>query len=215
MLATMFRNGNKIVFSTEGDGCIFSGILLQVQKQNLAGVKNFDPLASGDQWRSDIAEKFRKFIEFSKQPSKVDWSGADPLFAINKTDITIRIFQALGGYSEMRIVASRPNGNAVYGFGSEMPLEYTMDINGKNITPVANQYIPEPFYGLTASLSEFQRLQSKRSPHGHEIFTGHSRRTRCISLKIYARNSSVKCLIFSPTLIGDAYCKTILTRETF
>jgi alpha-galactosidase/6-phospho-beta-glucosidase family protein len=163
MLATMFRNGNKIVFSTEGDGLahIFRDFTLQVQKQNLAGVKNFDPLASGDQWRSDIAEKFRKFIEFSKQPSKVDWSGADPLFAINKTDITIRIFQALGGYSEMRIVASRPNGNAVYGFGSEMPLEYTMDINGKNITPVANQYIPEPFYGLTASLSEFQRLQSE------------------------------------------------------
>ena len=163
IMLAMFRNGNKIVFSTEGDGLahIFRDFTLQVQKQNLAGVKNFDPLASGDQWRSDIAEKFRKFIEFSKQPSKVDWSGADPLFAINKTDITIRIFQALGGYSEMRIVASRPNGNAVYGFGSEMPLEYTMDINGKNITPVANQYIPEPFYGLTASLSEFQRLQSE------------------------------------------------------
>ena len=58
-------------------------------------------------------------------------------------------------------MASRPNYGAVKDLGDEMPLEYTIDIFGKKLTPVENQYIPAPFYGLVASLADFQRLQSE------------------------------------------------------
>ena len=58
----------------------------------------------------------------------------------------------------MRITASHPNRGAVRDFSDQAALEYTMDLHGKNIIPVENQYIPAPFKGLIASLSEHQTL---------------------------------------------------------
>ena len=73
----------------------------------------------------------------------------------------IPLSKALCGVEPMRIVATRPNMGAVRGFSSDTPLEYTMDIYKKDITPVEDQYIPDPFTGLVATLADFQRLQSE------------------------------------------------------
>ena len=61
----------------------------------------------------------------------------------------------------MRIVASRPNYGAVAGLPENAACEYTMDIFRDTVTPVENQYIPAPFNGLIASLSEFQTLNAE------------------------------------------------------
>ena len=46
-----------------------------------------------------------------------------------------------------------------------------MDLFKDSIVPVENQFIPYPFQGLTASLSEFQTLQAEAiAKHDPEIF---------------------------------------------
>ena len=68
------------------------------------------------------------------------------------------ILKAVAGIEKMRIVASHPNYGVVEGLPEGAAAEYTMDIFKDTITPVENQYIPSPFRGLIASLSEFQTL---------------------------------------------------------
>ena len=80
---------------------------------------------------------------------------------MNNKDISIPILNAVAGIEKMRIVASRPNYGVIDGLPENAAVEYTMDIFKDTITPVENQYIPSPFRGLIASLSEFQTLNAE------------------------------------------------------
>ena len=162
-LYRMFRRYGKLIFSTEGDGAahIFPEESIQLQIRRFGRGENYDPAPVAQQVKEAERARFAPFIESSKEPAKIDWTAPGGYYGKIDADITIPIFRALAGTAKMRIVASRPNGGAVRDFGPEAPLEYTMDIFGKSVTPVEDQYIPAPFYGLTASLAEFQRLQSE------------------------------------------------------
>ena len=56
----------------------------------------------------------------------------------------------------MRIVASGVNNGAISNMPLNAAVEYTMDIDGRKITPVENQFVPEPFLDKVSALSEFQ-----------------------------------------------------------
>lgn len=163
ILYRMFRRYGKIVFSTELDGAthIFPDETLQLQMECYGLGLNYDPTGVAERFATAEEQRFAEFIAFSKMPSKIDWTVEVGCFSKTIIDITIPIFKALCGNEKMRIVASRPNYGVVQGFADSTPLEYTIDILGKNIIPVTDQYIPEPFFGLTASLAEFQSLQSE------------------------------------------------------
>lgn len=162
-LYRMFRRYGILFFSSESDGIahIFPEETLQSQIRRFGRGENFDPSSVAKQVKEDERTRFAPFIESSKKPGTIDWTAPDGYYGKITTDIIIPIFRALAGTAKMRIVASRPNYGAVRDFGPEAPLEYTMDIFGKSVTPVEDQYVPAPFYGLTASLAEFQRLQAE------------------------------------------------------
>ena len=165
-LCSMFRKYKTIIFSTESDGLdhIFIEHGRFTHDDLIARVSPFDPERRREQSIQELESRFAAFIELSKHPDQVPWDDAEAscasLVNTNITDITIPILEALSGAKKMRIVASRPNWGAVAGLPENAALEYTMDIFKDTITPVENQYIPAPFNGLIASLSEFQTLQS-------------------------------------------------------
>ncbi|MBQ7177355.1 MAG: hypothetical protein IJS08_08070 [Victivallales bacterium] len=159
----MFHRYGTIIFSSEFDGSahVFPDEALELQIARNGMGENFEPEAAEKQFDLEVKERFERFIAMSKQTEKVDWNNSDDLLSKVTSDIAIPIFKALFCKEKMRIVASRPNCGAVRDFADNVPLEYTMDISGAEITPVENQYIPSPFKGVIASLAEFQRLQSE------------------------------------------------------
>ena len=164
-LYNMYRKYNTLVFSTESDGLehLFLESGRWTQDWLISQATPFDPEAKRLQSIEKIEKRFAEFIELSRHTDQVNWNGGssyDSLVKFSFTDITIPILKALAGYEKMRIVASRPNNGAVRGLPDNAALEYTMDLFKDTITPVENQYIPAPFHGLIASLSEFQTLQA-------------------------------------------------------
>ena len=171
-LYDIYRRYGVMIFSTEGDGMAH----LRPENARDFAIRRFGNRASFNAEAAariaaeSIKKAFSDFIESSRSPASIDWENS-PYHRMDVTDITIPMFKAIAGSGNMRIVASRPNMGAVKGFSEDAPLEYTMDILGKKITPVENQYVPEPFYGLAASLSEFQRLQAKAiAEHDPQVF---------------------------------------------
>ena len=163
-LYNTYRKYNTLIFSTEFDGLSHISIANYRRYQNwqLEKASPFDPEKVRKQYFENIEEKFKTFIEASKHPESIEWSDSinrNGLFAIDSTDISVSIFKALAGLEKMRIVASMPNKNAVIkNLPENVAAEFTMDIFKNTITPVADQHVPAPFQGLTASLAEFQTL---------------------------------------------------------
>ena len=162
-ITRMFKRYGKVIFSTESDGtaCLFPDDELSYQYRRYGLGEDFDPIAAEEREKKHIRKSYDEFIYSANNPATVDWNTEGGLYGKCVTDITIPVFKALSGEKKMRIVATRPNYGAVKGFADDIPLEYTMDIQGKEIIPVEDQYIPAPFYGLVASLAEFQYLQSE------------------------------------------------------
>lgn len=163
-MVDIYRRLGAMIFSSEFDGMahiLWEWGLEKQQQALLQRLKGFNPeTIAGDSLRN-IEEKFDNFICAAAATDDPDWHtpmARNPLFGVDFSEISIPVIRALNGMGTMRIAASRPNFGAVDGFTDRMALEYTMDIHGKTITPVENQYIPAPFYGLIASLSEFQTL---------------------------------------------------------
>jgi alpha-galactosidase/6-phospho-beta-glucosidase family protein len=165
-LVAVYRRFGSMIFSSEFDGMghILWPWALEKQQRGLRlRMQDFNPATV-------VAENLqkieRKFLEFSKAASsqqEPDWRtpiNANPLFGIDFSEISVPIIRAVAGLETMRITASHPNLGAVRGFSDQAALEYTMDLHGKNIVPVENQYIPSPFQGLIASLSEHQTLMA-------------------------------------------------------
>ena len=164
-LYNTYRKYNTLIFSTELDGLAHISTANYREYQNwfLEQRTPFDPAAARQKSQKAIAERFSIFKAASLNPDKVEWSNRiddrHGLFCLDTTDISLPILKAVAGLEKMRIVASHPNCNGVI---SNLPVdaaaEFTMDIYKNNITPVENQYVPAPFQGLIASLSEFQTL---------------------------------------------------------
>ena len=174
-LFQMYRKYGTLIFSTEIDGLahVMRDEVLEFQKKGLEAP--FDPESAGREWREKLRKDFDTFEKMSMNPAAVDWSYppkihrkenlfTDPVYL----HISVPIFRAVAGTEKMRIAASRPNYGAIEGLPANAASEYTMDIFGKEITPVENQYVPSPFQGLVASLSEYQTLLAeaiaKRDP---------------------------------------------------
>ena len=159
----MFHRYGKIIFSGEADGTAFlypeQEIGMQTERYGTG--EDFDAEAAQRMEQEKNRENYRRLTEASNRPEQVDWNVSGGLFARNDRDIFLPLFRAAAGIEKMRIAASRPNSGAVRGFAPEMPLEYSMDILGSDITPVEDLYVPEPFTGLITALSEFQLLLSE------------------------------------------------------
>ena len=162
-LYNMYRKYNTLVFSTEYDGLahISIGNSEKILKKYDGSRDAFDVKNARANELARIEKRFAEFIDLSKNPEKVQWDlprRENPYCGRDITDISIPILKAVVGIEKMRIVASHPNYGVVEGLPEGAAAEYTMDIFKDTITPVENQYIPSPFRGLIASLSEFQTL---------------------------------------------------------
>ena len=165
-LYNMYRKYNTLVFSTEYDGLahISIGNSERILKKYDGSPDAFDVKNARANELASIEKRFAEFIDLSKNPEKVQWDlprSENPYCGRDITDISIPILKAVAGIEKMRIVASRPNYGVVDGLPEGAAAEYTMDIFKDTVTPVENQYIPSPFRGLIASLSEFQTLNAE------------------------------------------------------
>lgn len=162
VLYESYRRYGKMIFSSELDGFahIFPDFAHEWRAKRLASLQPFDPASYGKAWANEMEQRFSDFMKNAENAADFDWDNPpDPeLYQKSITDISLPIFKALAKIEPMRIVATRPNNGAVAGFPDKMAMEYTMDIFGSEITPVADQYVPAPFHGLCASLGEFQTL---------------------------------------------------------
>ncbi|MGI6495180.1 MAG: hypothetical protein ACOX5G_03675 [Kiritimatiellia bacterium] len=159
--ADLYRRTGTLVFSTEGDGMghLFHEEYLAEQRAAAERIRpGYDPEEDLRAATAARAANLRRLCAAAASPAPPDWSAKGGLFWRDDTDITRDIFRAFSGTAEMRIMASRPNRGAVIGFDGRAALEYTMDLRGDTITPVPDQYVPHPWQGLVASLSEFQTL---------------------------------------------------------
>ncbi|MBE6405814.1 MAG: hypothetical protein E7040_07320 [Lentisphaerae bacterium] len=165
-LYNMYRKYNTLVFSTEYDGLahISIGNSEKILKKYDGSPDAFDVKNARVNELARIEKRFAEFIDLSKNPEKIQWDlprRENPYCGKDITDISIPILKAVAGIEKMRIVASRPNYGVVDGLPEGAAAEYTMDIFKDTVTPVENQYIPSPFRGLIASLSEFQTLNAE------------------------------------------------------
>lgn len=172
ILYETYQKYKYLIFSTEIDGLfhIAPERINAIQKRLLPDAKIFNPTEVELFANQKIAENFNILFDAAKNPSQ-EWVYSHNLFLPNIKDITIPIFKAYAGIEKMRIVASRINNGAISNMPSDAAVEYTMDINGTKITPVENQFIPEPFVKLISQLSQFQTLLGEAIvKNDHKIF---------------------------------------------
>ncbi len=150
------------LFSTENDGLdhLFPEEGLARQLDNFvskspAELKQYIATAA-----AGIEKKFANFAAQVKLNDPDIWTSGGGAFGICDHDLGIPILAAMAGQGAFQIAASAANNGAVEGFSDRAALEYTMNIDGKNITPAADLYIPAPFHGIISSISEFQTLQA-------------------------------------------------------
>ncbi len=139
-------------------------------KKEIALMKDYDP--EKDRMLAMETEKknYMLLTEKSLHPETIDWKQAG-FFGRCDTDITVPLLRAIGGIEPMRIIATRPNYGAIADFPAHAAMEYSMDIFNDKITPVKNLYIPKPFRGLIASLSEHQTLLAEAiAKHDPKLF---------------------------------------------
>ena len=172
-LYDMYRKYGTMIFSTEYDGMahIIPESTEVIRRRIAETGRDFDPEKIRRESLDRIEKRFADFIRLSETPDQLDWTRKSSTTGRNITDISIPILKALAGFAKMRIVASRPNYGAVADLPENAACEYTMDIYKNSITPVENQYIPSPFRGLIASLSEFQTLNAEAlAAHDPKLF---------------------------------------------
>lgn len=163
-LVEVYRRHGRLIFSSEFDGMahVLWPWALASQAADLPRrLAGFDPATAAATSQQRLERRFAALQVAAASPAEPDWHtpiARNPGFGVDSGEISVPIIRALAGLETMRIVASHPNRGAVRDFPSNAALEYTMDLRGKNIVPVENQYIPSPFWGLIASLSEHQTL---------------------------------------------------------
>ncbi len=161
LMADVYRRSGTLIFSSESDGLAHLAPESYLQRQR-AAIRNIHDIASYIAAKKAQAEaEFGEFTRTADSITAADYGRLEqtsPHYQRSCGDILIPIVRALKGDGELQIVASRPNCGAVRGFTDNMSLEYTMTIKNTTITPVANQYIPAPFYGTVGAFSEHHTL---------------------------------------------------------
>lgn len=164
-MAELYHRYGTTIFSTEGDGIghIFPECYLKQQAEHFKPRTAEQLKQHTANAKSAIDARFAKFAAELNRNDDSIWNAPilkNPLFGLDSSDLSISVMAALAGLGSFKIAASAPNRGAVAGFSDRMALEYTMTIDGKNLTPAENLYVPAPFYSFIAGLSEFQTLQA-------------------------------------------------------
>ena len=158
IIVDIFRKYGAAVFSSEADGSMHiakESWDKAREKETAENFASFDPVRAEKEQQKGIAERFRTLHDAATGAADPDWDA--PLFRPVR-DISVPIFNALAEQGKMRIAASRLNRGAVRGIPDDNVVEYSMELSGREITPFPDLYIPHPFQGLIASLSEFHTL---------------------------------------------------------
>ena len=173
LMYNTYRQHNYLVFSSEIDGLFHLDPerINALQKRLLPPPETYNPEEAGRAAAETVETNYRKLFQASGNPLQEGIYSENPLFDAAPRDITIPILKACAGIEKMRVVASALNKGAVSGMPEEAAVEYTIDIDGKKIIPVENQFVPEPFYNTVSALSEFQTLLGEAiAKNDHKIF---------------------------------------------
>ncbi|MCM8785008.1 MAG: hypothetical protein NC827_02130 [Candidatus Omnitrophica bacterium] len=161
----IYKKFGVLLFSTEGDGMChlfyeetLQEILRNKKKKTLREIKK-----EIKEWekRKEILDK--NFFSLVKENlDKNFWErGWKKLKNLNlkkdKNSIFVKIIRGLMGKKE-KIVTSQVNKNSVRSFPERFVLEYSQVVEGENIKPVENLFIPENMFGLISSISQHQTL---------------------------------------------------------
>ncbi|MCM8804284.1 MAG: hypothetical protein NC833_03405 [Candidatus Omnitrophica bacterium] len=162
-LIDIYKKFGVLIFSTEGDGMshlyyeeAVNNILKNRKKKTLREikkeVKNFEIMKKKED------ERFFSFIkeELDEDFWENGWKKIKNFnFRKDKNNIFVKIIKGLSGKRE-KIVSSQPNNGAVKNFPNRFVIEYSQIIEGQNINPIENLFIPENMYGLISSISQHQ-----------------------------------------------------------
>ncbi len=149
-----------VVFSSEGDGMDH----LMYDEAVAAKQQEIQPSLAEEvsrrALRRDEAERtFREWADrdldtafWAEHPEK------DSRFRCEDKDIFVKIFSALGGLGEEKLVVSSPCRGAILGIKDHHVVEYTQYLSQNGLRHEGPMEIPDHVHGLTASLAAHQTL---------------------------------------------------------
>ena len=160
LIQRLYKRFGVMIFSSETDGFAY---IFPEEIKKIAPLKCFSAMSAeslAKQAENELNVRYDKFFKALRTNDDSIWLNKQENKMFNKDiyDISNPIVDAIGHGKTFRIVASAANMGAVHGFPDDAALEYTIDIKNNDLTPVVNQYIPSPFKGLIASLSESQTI---------------------------------------------------------
>lgn len=168
LMQVLYKRFGTMIFSSEIDAFANLDALAYIFEKdfgpmNLHGdIPAISPEELASRAKIQIDKRYDSFIKELGCEDDSIWEKAyedgNRLFGKNTHDIANPILSAIGGGKKFQITASMPNRGAVKGFSDKAPLEYTMEIQGHEIRPIPDQYIPSPFQGQIAELAEFQTI---------------------------------------------------------
>jgi len=161
----IYKKFGVLIFSTEGDGIshLFYEEALNEALKNKKRKKKNQIKKEIKMWEKLRKEEDEKFFSFANKELdenfwKDGWKKTGNLnFKKDENSIFVKIIKGLSGRRE-KIVVSQLNKEAVKKFPERFVLEYSQIIEGKDIRPVENLFIPENMYGLISSISLHQTL---------------------------------------------------------
>ena len=169
LMQRLYKRFGVMIFSSETDGIehLFPEEIRKISPLPLNPGIAVETLAARS--KAALEKHFREFFAKANGNDESIWIQSyhdnNHLFGKDSHDIANPVLAALGGGKKFRITASAPSRGAVRGFPDDAALEYTMDIQERNIVPVPDQYIPAPFHGLIAELSEYQTILADSVAH--------------------------------------------------
>lgn len=156
MMRAYEQNG-QMLFSSEADGLVNQDYHA-IQSYLAADLSKPVNPAMEKESLEHITSRYNHFYSLINDNSPELWDGREPLCGFDDHDLSNEIYSAMASGNPFRIAASAINNGAVKGMPDNFVLEYTMDIKGKSITPVPNQYVPSPYFGLISQYAEHQTL---------------------------------------------------------
>ena len=164
-LVDIYKKFGVLIFSTEGDGMshlFYEEAINEVLKNRKKETKNQikKEIKMWDKMRKEEDKKFFSFAnkELDKNFWEYGWKKTKNLnFGKDKNSIFVKVIKGLSGRKE-KIVVSQLNNGAIKNFPERFVLEYSQIIEGRDIKPLENLYIPENMYGLISSISLHQTL---------------------------------------------------------
>ena len=164
-IVDIYKKFGILIFSSEGDGMshlfyqdALNEVLKNRKKKTKGQIKK--EIKMWEEMRKKEDERFFSFAnkELDNDFWEYGWKKTGNLnFRKDKNSIFVKVIKGLSGERE-KIVTSQLNKGAVKDFPERFVLEYSQIIEGKNIKPVENLFIPENMYGLISSLSQHQTL---------------------------------------------------------